>query len=63
MKPYKNFLMDMDGVLVRGRTPVPGSVAFIEQLNATGTEYLVNVDASGAVTGHIPFIAGPPPAG
>jgi hypothetical protein len=29
----------------------------------TGTEYLVNVDASGAVTGHIPFIPGPPLAG
>lgn len=29
----------------------------------TGTEYLVNVDALGVVTGHIPFIPGPPPAG
>ena len=29
----------------------------------TGTEYLVNVDASGVVIGHIPFIPGPPPNG
>ena len=30
---------------------------------ASGTEYLANVDASGTITGHIPFVAGPPPAG
>jgi hypothetical protein len=29
----------------------------------TGQEYLVNVDTSGAITGHIAFIPGPPPAG
>jgi len=28
-----------------------------------GTEYLVNVDASGVVTGHIPFTPGSPPNG
>ena len=39
-------------VMKKGGTPPP-----------TGTEYLVNVDASGTVTGHIPFIPGPPPAG
>ena len=41
MNPIKNILMDMDGVLVRGRTPIPGAPAFIDQLNANGVEYLV----------------------
>jgi len=29
----------------------------------TGTQYLVNMDASGVITGHIPFIPGPPATG
>ncbi len=37
----KNFLLDMDGVLVRGRTPVDGAQAFIDRLNETGRRYLV----------------------
>ena len=41
MTPINNILMDMDGVLVRGRTPIPGAPAFIDQLNANGIEYLV----------------------
>ena len=41
MTPINNILMDMDGVLVRGRTPIPGAPAFIEQLNSNGIEYLV----------------------
>ncbi len=41
MAPIKNILMDMDGVLVRGRTPIPGAPEFIDQLNANGVEYLV----------------------
>lgn len=41
MKQYKNYLMDMDGVLVRGRLPIPGAQAFIDRLNATNTPYLV----------------------
>lgn len=41
MKQYKNYLMDMDGVLVRGRTAIPGAQEFIDRLNALGLEYLV----------------------
>lgn len=41
MKRYKNYLMDMDGVLVRGRTAIPGAQEFIDRLNALGLEYLV----------------------
>ena len=41
MKLYKNYLMDMDGVLVRGRTVVDGAQRFIDALNARGLAYLV----------------------
>jgi NagD protein len=37
----KNYLMDMDGVLVRGSDMVPGADQFIARLNATGARYLV----------------------
>ena len=41
MKSYNTYLMDMDGVLVRGRTIIPGAQEFIDGLNARGTGYLV----------------------
>lgn len=41
MQGYKNYLMDMDGVLVRGRTAIPGADRFIAHLNDSGTPYLV----------------------
>lgn len=41
MQEYQNYLMDMDGVLVRGRTPIPGASEFINRLNDAGTPYLV----------------------
>ncbi len=41
MQTYQNYLMDMDGVLVRGRTPVPGAADFLSRLNDAGTPYLV----------------------
>jgi NagD protein len=37
----KHYLMDMDGVIVQGSTPVPGAGAFIERLRAAGARYLV----------------------
>jgi NagD protein len=37
----RSYLLDMDGVLVRGRTPVPGAQAFLARLEETGTPYLV----------------------
>lgn len=41
MRVYKNYLMDMDGVLVRGRTAIPGAGEFIARLNAQNIPYLV----------------------
>ncbi len=37
----KNYLIDMDGVLVSGRTIIPGADQFIERLQASGAEFLV----------------------
>lgn len=40
MQP-KNYLIDMDGVLISGRTIIPGADRFIERLKARGAKYLV----------------------
>ena len=37
----KNYLIDMDGVLVRGSTVIPGAVEFLERLEACGRRYLI----------------------
>jgi NagD protein len=37
----KAFLLDMDGVLVRGDTPIPGAQEFLERLTDTGTPFLI----------------------
>lgn len=37
----KNYLTDMDGVLVHGRRVIPGAEEFINRLRECGTEYLV----------------------
>ena len=37
----KNYLIDMDGVLVSGRTIIPGADQFIERLQTSGAEFLV----------------------
>jgi NagD protein len=37
----KNFITDMDGVLVRGATLIPGAAEFVETLKAQGREFLV----------------------
>jgi NagD protein len=37
----KNYLIDMDGVLLRGNRIIPGADAFIERLQARSAEYLV----------------------
>ncbi|NIM51382.1 MAG: HAD family hydrolase, partial [Gemmatimonadales bacterium] len=41
MQPPKNYITDMDGVLVSGRTLIPGADKFLEKLKARGAEYLV----------------------
>jgi len=37
----KNYLIDMDGVLVAGNTPIPGADTFIQRLHEAGLEFLV----------------------
>ncbi len=37
--PIRNYLIDMDGVLVSGRTMIPGAYEFIERLKARGATY------------------------
>lgn len=41
MEPPKNYLIDMDGVLVTGGTMIPGANAFIARLKERGAKYLV----------------------
>ena len=41
MKPPKSYLIDMDGVIVSGRTIIPGAGQFIQRLKAGGAEYLI----------------------
>ena len=37
----KSYLIDMDGVLVRGRTPIPGAQQFLARLVETQTPFLI----------------------
>jgi NagD protein len=37
----KNYLIDMDGVLVRGTQPIPGANEFLGRLQAAGAKFLV----------------------
>ena len=37
----KNYLIDMDGVLVTGKTPIPGADLFIKRLLDTETKFLI----------------------
>ncbi len=41
MNANRHYLIDMDGVLVRGRTIIPGADEFIKRLQSGGKEYLV----------------------
>ena len=41
MKTEKHILMDMDGVIVRGATVIPGAPEFIARLVAAGRKFLV----------------------
>lgn len=41
MAARKNYLLDMDGVLVRGSQPIPGAQDFIERLARSGARYAV----------------------
>jgi NagD protein len=37
----KNYLIDMDGVLIQGNHIIPGADQFIERLRASGSKYLI----------------------
>ncbi len=41
MSTVKNYLIDMDGVLVRGNTLIPGADGFISRLQERGAKFLV----------------------
>lgn len=41
MKSKKSYILDMDGVLVRGSQAIPGAQQFIERLIETGTRFAV----------------------
>lgn len=41
MYEKKSFLIDMDGVLIRGKTPIPGAQEFIEKLVDSGRKFLI----------------------
>ena len=41
MAKKKNYLIDMDGVLVTGRSLIPGADAFIERLRTCGLKFLI----------------------
>ena len=41
MATHKNYIIDMDGVLVRGNTLIPGAGTFIQRMKDAGVEYLV----------------------
>jgi len=41
MEPVKNYLIDMDGVLVQGQNMVPGANRFLDRLRERGAEWLV----------------------
>ncbi|HET8846326.1 MAG TPA: TIGR01457 family HAD-type hydrolase [Ktedonobacteraceae bacterium] len=41
MESIKNYLMDMDGVIVKGETLIPGASAFVKQLRDQDTPFLI----------------------
>ena len=46
MKDIKNFITDMDGVLIKGSRLIPGADEFIVRLEELGREYLVLTDVT-----------------
>ena len=41
MEGIKNYLTDMDGVILRGRTLIPGAAEFVQHLRAQGVPFLI----------------------
>jgi 4-nitrophenyl phosphatase len=46
LKSLRNFIIDMDGVLYRGREPVPGAGAFLAHLSAEGAPFVLTTNNS-----------------
>jgi NagD protein len=42
----RSYLIDMDGVLVHGRAPIPGAAEFLDRLRAAGSRFLVMTNNS-----------------
>ncbi|MGE5702458.1 MAG: TIGR01457 family HAD-type hydrolase [Clostridia bacterium] len=40
MKPYRGFLLDLDGTIYRGNEPIPEAIRFMEQLRMRNIPYL-----------------------
>jgi NagD protein len=51
----KSYLIDMDGVLVTGGTPIPGANEFIARLRARGCKFLVLTNNSKYTPGDLAF--------
>lgn len=51
----KSYLIDMDGVLVTGGTPIPGANEFIARLRARGAKFLVLTNNSRYTPGDLAF--------
>jgi NagD protein len=41
MEDIKNYLTDMDGVILRGRTLIPGAAEFVQRLRTKGIPFLI----------------------
>ena len=46
MDGIKNYLMDMDGVILRGTTLIPGAAEFVEHLHAQDLPFLIHTNNS-----------------
>lgn len=51
----KNYLIDMDGVLVTGGTPIPGANEFLARLKARGSRFLILTNNSRYTPGDLAF--------
>src|SRR5260370_5681423 len=41
LEGIKNYLIDMDGVILRGTTLIPGAAEFVQRLRAQGIPFLI----------------------
>jgi len=55
METPKNYLIDMDGVLVTGETPIPGANEFLARLKERGSRFLILTNNSRYTPGDLAF--------